>query len=258
MSSVNHSLMIQATDLGKRYMQNERRQISLRQEAVALLKSQFRRRHTSVDRPEFWALRHINFEIHKGESVAIIGRNGSGKTTLLRLLSSITSPTEGQIEVNGRFASLIGLGAGFIGDRTGRENIYLNAAIFGTPPHETNYIVGDIIEFSELEDFIDLPVKRYSSGMLSRLGFSVAIHILPEIILLDEVLAVGDLSFQEKCKVRIADINQGDQTLLFVSHDHAAVLELCERAIWLHKGKLMYDGDTATALKMYEDYLETQ
>lgn len=203
----------------------------------------------------FWALKNVNFTVERGEAVGIVGRNGAGKTTLLRLLSGIMDPSEGKVEVNGRFATLIGLGAGFDGQRTGRENIYLNAAIFGFPPKQVEAFIDDIVAFSELGEFLDRPVKNYSSGMVARLGFSIAVHILPDIIFLDEILSVGDLAFQAKCMGKMLEFREQGCTFLFVSHSPEAVKSLCERSIWLHHGELMMDGPTDEVIRAYEEML---
>lgn len=205
--------------------------------------------------PPFWALRDVSFELAPGEAVALIGRNGSGKTTLLRILAHITRPTRGSVHVSGRFATLIALGAGFDSERTGRENIFLNAAIQGVHPTVVNDLLPEIMSFSELGNFIDVPVKRYSSGMITRLGFSIAAHIFPEIIFVDEVLAVGDAGFQEKCMNRILEMKGEGRTLLFVSHDAGAVRTLCDRAIWLHQGQVQMDGPTESVLSHYDALL---
>lgn len=235
----------------KRYTRGEHRP-SLRHEALSMLRRVFSR---PVDDPvhPFYALEDISFQVQRGEAVGIVGRNGSGKTTLLRLLSGITRPTRGSISVTGRFATLIGLAAGFNAERTGRENIYLNAAIQGVPPRATRQIIGEIIEFAELEQFIDMPVKLYSSGMAARLGFSIAAHVLPEIIFLDEVLAVGDSAFQQKCTRRMLALKAEGRTLLFVSHAAAQIRLLCERTLWLHEGRLRADGPTSEVLALYEN-----
>lgn len=200
----------------------------------------------------FYALKDIHFNVRKGESVGIIGRNGSGKTTLLRLLSGITRPTEGRIEIDGRFAALIALSAGFNYEMTGRRNIYLNAAIQGVPPQETRHLEQAIIDFAELGEFIDQPVKVYSSGMIARLGFSIAVHILPDIVLLDEVLAVGDEAFARKCNERIMRLRDEGRTLVMVTHSAEAVEKLCSRAIWIHKGEMQIDGAPADVLAAYQ------
>lgn len=207
------------------------------------------------EKDPFWALKDINFTVRKGESIGIIGRNGAGKTTLLRLLSGIMEPTEGSIEVRGRFATLIGLGAGFDFQRTGRENIYLNAAIFGFQPSQVKDVIKQITEFAELGEFLERPIKKYSSGMIARLGFSIAVHILPDIIFLDEILSVGDIAFQQKCIARIMELKQRNCTFLYVSHDPSTVQMLCERSIWLHHGEVIMDGPTIDVMAGYRDML---
>jgi lipopolysaccharide transport system ATP-binding protein len=231
-------------------------QISLRHEATRLLKRSLHRRQDETA-DVFWALHDVSFSIQEGESVALIGRNGSGKTTLLRILSGITRPARGHAAVCGRFATLIALGAGFNVERTGRENIFLNAAIQGVPPRLAAQYIDDIVHFAELGEFIDVPVKRYSSGMVTRLGFSIAAHIFPDIIFIDEVLAVGDQGFQEKCIDRIKTMKNEGRTLLFVSHARDTVRDLCERSIWLHHGHLQMDGPTDDVLNAYDAMLHT-
>jgi lipopolysaccharide transport system ATP-binding protein len=192
---------------------------------------------------EFWALRDISFSVKRGETVGIIGRNGSGKSTLLQMICGTVSPTSGTVLTRGRVAALLELGAGFNTEFTGRENIFLNAAILGISAEEMEKRMGDVMSFSELGDFLDQPVKTYSSGMYSRLAFSIAIHVDPEILIVDEALAVGDARFVAKCMRRIKDIQERGATILFVSHDVGAVRTLCERAIWLDKGSLVQEGD---------------
>jgi ABC-type polysaccharide/polyol phosphate transport system ATPase subunit len=204
----------------------------------------------------FYALRDISFAVRKGDSIGIIGRNGAGKTTLLRLLSGITSPTRGSIEVKGRFATLIGVSAGFNFDMPGRKNIYLNAAFFGWDPEQVQEIEQKIIEFADIGEFIDAPVKVYSSGMIARLGFSIAIHLLPDIIFLDEVLSVGDAKFAAKCDERIRGLRDENRTIVLVSHSATSVEEMCTRAIWLNKGQLMLDGGTGEVLNAYAESLK--
>jgi lipopolysaccharide transport system ATP-binding protein len=184
----------------------------------------------------------VTFEIEHGETVGIIGPNGAGKSTVLKLISRIVEPTSGEIEVNGRVGALLELGAGFHPDLSGRENIYLNGSILGLNRREIDCKLGEIISFAQLDRFIDMPVKHYSSGMRMRLGFSIAAHIDPDILLVDEVLAVGDESFQRKCLDRIHDLREGGTTILFVSHGIASVARLCHRAIWLDEGELVIDG----------------
>jgi ABC-type polysaccharide/polyol phosphate transport system ATPase subunit len=245
--------VIVAEHISKTY-QPKSHQISLRHEAARLAKGVLGQRQVEP-RESFWALRDVSFQVQSGESVALVGRNGSGKTTLLRVLSGITRPAEGRVEVRGRFATLIALGAGFNGERTGRQNIYLNAAIQGVEPKSVAQQIDDIIAFADMGEFIDVPVKRYSSGMVARLGFSIAVHIFPDIIFIDEILAVGDAGFQEKCLERILQMKADGRTLLFVSHAPASVRVLCERAIWLHHGRLRLDAPTDEVLQAYGEML---
>ena len=248
--------IIVAESVYKRFPRNEMRQRSLRHEATTMVKELLGSRIRNQPEAEpFYALRDVSFEINRGESVAIIGRNGSGKSTLLRVLTGITRPSSGFVEIRGSFTALIALGAGFKTHMTGRQNIYLNAAMYGIGPRQVDQIMDEIIEFSELQDFIDLPVTRYSSGMMARLGFSIAIHILPDVVLLDEVLAVGDVAFQEKCMDRILALKRDQKTIVFVSHAQSAVEKLCERSIWLHKGTLRCDGPTAEVFEEYNAFL---
>lgn len=246
---------IEVQRLYKRFSRNEYRP-SLRHEAMELL-NQVRGRQTSeyVSDP-FYALENVSFEVFTGETLGIVGLNGSGKTTLLRIIAGISRPTNGSVNVRGNLASLIGLGAGFIPTLSGRKNIYLNSAMHGLTIEEIDQLVDPIIHFSELGDFIDLPTNRYSSGMLARLGFSIAIHILPEIVLVDEVLAVGDAAFQQKCMQRIDEVFTGKRTLVLVSHSNESVRRLCKRTIWLHQGKLLMDGASKEVLPAYMEFIE--
>jgi lipopolysaccharide transport system ATP-binding protein len=194
-------------------------------------------------RPQlFWALRDISFDVEQGEAVGIIGRNGAGKTTLLKLLARITEPTEGWAEIYGRVGSLLEVGTGFHQELTGRENVYLNGAILGMSRREIESKFDEIVAFAEVEEFIDTQVKHYSSGMYMRLAFSVAAHLEPEILLIDEVLAVGDVAFQAKCLGKMSDVTRGGRTILFVSHNMGAINALCEKAIWIEKGRIMQIG----------------
>jgi len=204
---------------------------------------------------EFWALQNVSFEIKPGEAVGIIGRNGAGKSTLLKILSRITEPTIGRIELRGRVASLLEVGTGFHGELSGRENIYLNGSILGMSRSEIKNKFDEIVEFSGVENFLDTPVKRYSSGMYVRLAFAVAAHLEPEILVVDEVLAVGDAEFQKKCLGKMNDISRNDgRTVLFVSHNLSAVKQLCTKGILLNKGKLCFSGSSQEAI---DKYLET-
>lgn len=199
-----------------------------------------------------WSLRDINFEINQGDAVGIIGKNGAGKSTLLKLLSRVTSPTSGIIRANGRIASLLEVGTGFHPELTGRENIYLNGAILGMRKKEISRKMDEIIDFSGVERYVDTPVKRYSSGMYVRLAFAVAAHLESEILIVDEVLAVGDAEFQKKCLGKMSDISRGEgRTVLFVSHNMAAVKSLCNRGIVLQNGTNIYNSDSESAVNFY-------
>jgi len=199
----------------------------------------------------FWALKDISLDVHKGEVVGVIGRNGAGKTTLLKILSRITFPTTGEIKIRGRVASLLEVGTGFHPELTGNENIYLNGAILGMKKNEINKKFEDIVEFSGVEKFLDTPIKRYSSGMYVRLAFSVAAHLEPEILLIDEVLAVGDIGFQKKCLNKMEDVSQSGRTILFVSHNMNTIQKLCEKSILLNDGKIQNMGSTNDIIDVY-------
>jgi len=200
---------------------------------------------------EFWALKDLTFEVRRGEVVGIIGRNGAGKSTLLKILSRITEPSAGRVEIVGRVASLLEVGTGFHPELAGRENILLNGAILGMTRAEIRRKFDEIVEFAGVERFLDTPVKRYSSGMYVRLAFAVAAHLDPEILVIDEVLAVGDAEFQKKCLGKMAEVAKGGRTVLFVSHNMGAVTRLCSRAILLSAGRLEMDGDTASVAGRY-------
>lgn len=200
---------------------------------------------------EFWALNNVSFDVQQGDCVGIVGRNGAGKSTLLKILSRITEPSAGTVSIRGRVASLLEVGTGFHPELTGRENIFLNGAILGMSRREINRKFDQIVDFSEVEKFLDTPVKRYSSGMYVRLAFAVAAHLEPEILVVDEVLAVGDARFQKKCMGRMGEVGKEGRTVLFVSHNMGAVSELCNRAILLADGKLVADGSTASVIEKY-------
>lgn len=201
---------------------------------------------------EFWALNDVSFDIKQGEAIGIIGRNGAGKSTLLKVLSRITEPTKGRIAIKGRVASLLEVGTGFHPELTGRENIYLNGSVLGMSGLEIRKKFDEIVAFAEVEKFLDTPVKRYSSGMYVRLAFSVAAHLEPEILIVDEVLAVGDSSFQKKCLGKMGDVaTKEGRTVLFVSHSMQAIAQLTQRCIFLSKGKVQFDGNTNKAVNLY-------
>jgi lipopolysaccharide transport system ATP-binding protein len=203
------------------------------------------------DGKTIWALKDVNFTVQQGQALGIIGRNGAGKSTLLKMLSRVTSPSSGTIKVKGRIASLLEVGTGFHPELTGRENIYLNGAIMGMSSAEVNRKFDEIIDFSGVEQFIDTPVKRYSSGMYVRLAFAVAAHLEPEILIVDEVLAVGDAAFQKKCLGKMSHVAHEGRTVLFVSHNMHAVANFCENAIWLNKGQIQLMGNTSHVIDQY-------
>jgi lipopolysaccharide transport system ATP-binding protein len=204
------------------------------------------------DTEEFLALDNVSFEVQQGDRVGIIGRNGAGKSTLLKIISRITPPTKGRIEINGRLASLLEVGTGFHGDLSGRENIYLNGSILGMTKSEIDKKFDEIIDFAEVEQFLDTPVKRYSSGMYVRLAFAVAAHLEPDILIVDEVLAVGDANFQKKCLGKMQDVSTKEgRTILFVSHNMGAVQNLCNKGLFLQKGKSMMYGGISEVIKNY-------
>jgi len=200
-----------------------------------------------------WALKDISYEINKGEVLGIIGKNGAGKSTLLKILSRITEPTSGIIEIDGRVSSLLEVGTGFHPELTGRENIYLNGAVLGMRKKEIEKKFDEIVNFAEIEKFIDTPVKRYSSGMYVRLAFAVAAHLEPEVLLVDEVLAVGDIAFQKKCLGKMEDVAKGGRTVIFVSHNMGAIRNLCNNAIWLDNGGIKKKGPVDEVIRDYEE-----
>ena len=205
----------------------------------------------SVSFDEFWALQDISFTVNKGESCALIGVNGSGKSTMLKIISGILKPTKGKVTVHGSIAPLIELGAGFDFDLTGRENIFLNGAILGHSKQLMKEKYDEIVEFSELKEFMDVPVKNYSSGMIARLGFSIATMVKPEILIVDEILAVGDQAFQAKCHQRMAEMIDGGTTVVLVSHSAADVRRICQKTVWIDRSRLRFVGDTENALELY-------
>ena len=209
------------------------------------------RRERTSRKEKYWALKDVSFEVRSGEMVGIIGPNGAGKSTVLKLITRIIEPTSGQIKVNGRVGALLELGAGFHPDLTGRENVYLNGSILGFSRAEMDRIFDDIVSFSEMSRFIDVPVKHYSSGMYMRLGFSVAMHLQPELLLVDEILAVGDQAFQLRCLDRINDMKRQKVTILLVSHSLDKVQEMCDRAIWLDEGTIQAEGPVDHVLESY-------
>jgi lipopolysaccharide transport system ATP-binding protein len=250
-------VVLRTVDLGKMYQIGGERQAyrTLRDTLVqAALRPLERIRHPGAAThrsDDLWALRHVDVDVRHGEAVGIIGRNGAGKSTLLKVLSHITEPTEGQVEIRGRVASLLEVGTGFHQELTGRENIQLNGAILGMTRAEIKNKFDEIVEFSEIGRFLDTPVKRYSSGMFVRLAFAVAAHLEPEILIVDEVLAVGDAAFQKKCLGKMEDVAGRGRTVLFVSHNMAAVSSLCTRAVMLDGGELVKSGPTREVIDTY-------
>jgi lipopolysaccharide transport system ATP-binding protein len=249
------SIALSASNLSKRYQishEGSRGYHTLRDE----LTSTFARlaggsRHASTKIEEFWAVRDVTFEVKTGERMGIIGRNGAGKSTLLKMLSKVVEPTTGRIEIRGRLSSLLEVGTGFHPELTGKENVFLNGAILGMAREETLRKFDEIVEFSGVDRFIDMPVKHYSSGMYTRLAFAVAANLEPDVLLIDEVLAVGDLAFQQKCLGKIESISNSGRTVLFVSHNLASVSSLCTSAILMDAGRITAKGDVSEVLMKY-------
>lgn len=241
--------VIRATGLAKRFRIAERGYTTIREAIVRSVRRP--RRSMQFSDGEFWALNDVNFEVHAGEVLGIIGHNGAGKSTLLRILSRVTSPSRGEVELTGRVGSLLEVGTGFHPELSGRENIFLNGAILGMSRSDVRSRFDRIVDFAGVESFLDVPVKRYSSGMYTRLAFSVAAHLEPDILIVDEVLAVGDMQFQEKCLGRMDEVSRSGRTVLLVSHNMQAVKSLCRRAILLSQGSIEYDGDPVAAVQRY-------
>ncbi len=253
--------IIRVENLGKKYdignKQQERYQ-SLRDVITNKVKSAFSKPQKNTTSKEFWALKDINFDIQQGDRVGIIGRNGAGKSTLLKVLSRITEPTTGSIAIKGRIASLLEVGTGFHPELSGRENIFLNGAILGMGRKEIKSKFDEIVDFSEVEKFLDTPVKRYSSGMYVRLAFAVAAHLEPEILIVDEVLAVGDSKFQKKCLGKMGEVSSQGRTILFVSHNTTFVRNLCNKGIWLDRGQIKQTGSTTEVINSYLSSMHDQ
>jgi lipopolysaccharide transport system ATP-binding protein len=257
------STVIKVENLSKQYRIGERESYKTFREAIVnLAKAPFRKWNefnpqSAIRNPKsetIWALKDVSFDIEQGEVLGIIGRNGAGKSTLLKILTKITEPTEGRVEIRGRVGSLLEIGTGFHPELTGHENIYLYGAILGMDRWEVTRKFDEIVTFAELENFIDTPVKRYSSGMYMRLAFAVAAHLESEILLVDEVLAVGDVAFQKKCIGKMGDVSKEGRTVFFVSHNMAAVSRLCDRCLLLDEGKVLNDGPSE---KVIATYLQT-
>ncbi len=254
-------MVIEVSNLSKKYIIGHQRQGSyqtLRDTLAHTGRSLWQRlRHPlsvnreTVELEEFWALKDVNFQVQQGDCLGIIGRNGAGKSTLLKILSRITEPTTGRIHIKGRIASLLEVGTGFHPELTGRENIFLNGAILGMTRQEIKRKFDEIVAFAEVEKFLDTPVKRYSSGMYVRLGFAVAAHLDPEILIVDEVLAVGDAAFQKKCLGKMGEIGKSGRTVLFISHQMGMIAQLCNRALILSEGCLIKQGETEGIISTY-------
>lgn len=237
-------IVIRITELGKRFERVHEKPMLLRD--LALLSSGRKRR---ID--EFWALRHVTFEVERGESLGVLGANGSGKSTLLTLIAGTSYPNEGSVSTRGRISTLLDLGAGFSQDMTGEENVIVNAGLLGVDLDVARRTMKDIVEFAELEDVIDSPIRHYSSGMLARLGFSIATHVSPDLLIIDEVLSVGDMHFQKKCLDRFTSMQERGVTVVFVSQAPAAVSAMCDRALWLKDGVLQRIGDAEEVAAEY-------
>lgn len=237
-------IMISANDISMRFHMMENRSTSLKEFVTRKIRGDIRVK-------DFWALNHISFDVVKGEVLGIVGRNGSGKSTLLKIIAGIMKPTKGSIHTNGNVVPMLELGSGFDPELTGRENIFLNGAILGYSEKFLNEKYDEIIEFSELSKFINLPIRNYSSGMLARLAFSVATVVRPEILIVDEILAVGDEEFQAKSRKRMMELMGGGTTVLFVSHNLDQIREMCNRVLWLNDGNMMMLDDTKKVCDSY-------
>ena len=260
---MDKSLAIRATNLSKKYRLGTIGMTSLREDLSRWWNRNKNEtpkdasnqagveRSRMINDHEFWALHDLNFEIPQGEVVGLIGANGSGKSTLLKILSRITEPSEGEVKVRGKVASLLEVGTGFHAELTGRENIYINGAILGMTRREVDKKFDEMVDFAGVTDFIDTPIKRYSSGMTVRLGFAVAAHLDPDILIVDEVLAVGDVTFQKKCIGKMQSISNSGRTIIFVSHNMASIEALCTHSIYLKKGKIISSGKPSTIIKNY-------
>ena len=245
-------IVIRAEGLGKRYRVGERERYLALRDILARALSNPLNRKPRPPKDYLWALRDVSFEIRQGEVVGLVGRNGAGKTTLLKLLSRITKPTAGTAQIHGRIGSLLEVGTGFHPELTGRENIFLSGAILGMRKREIEAKYDAIVAFAEVERFIDTPLKFFSTGMQMRLAFAVAAHLEPEILLVDEVLAVGDIEFQKKCLGKMQDISHSGRTIVFVSHQTSQIRRLCERVFWIDGGRIRREGPTGEVLGAYE------
>lgn len=248
---------IQAKEIGLKFILQHQKQNTLLQTIVNAFARLSRRPSPVSGTHDFWALRHITFSVREGESLGVIGRNGAGKSTLLQILLGIYKPDEGAVEKKGT-AGLLQVGTGFHPDLTGQENIYLNGAILGLTKREIDSVYDSIVDFSELGNFIDTPTKNYSSGMTARLGFSIAINIKPDILMIDEVLSVGDQGFRKKSRQKLEEIREMGKTIILVSHSLNDVKRICDRAICLDRGRLMYEGKSPEVGEFYKKLLSTE
>ena len=237
--------VIEVSDVSMRFRMNSDKIISLKEFVTSAMRGK-------LQYQEFTALDHVSFTVKRGETLGLIGRNGAGKSTMLKIISGILKPTEGNVICRGNVVPMLELGSGFDFDLTGRENIFLNGAILGYSEDFLNAKYGEIVEFSELGNFIESPIRNYSSGMLARLAFSVATMVQPEVLIVDEILAVGDAAFQEKSKKRMLELMGGGTTVLFVSHSLEQIREMCNRVIWLERGEVVMTGDTKSGCDAYE------
>ncbi len=244
----NEEVLISIKDIFMHYRMPTERIDNIKEFAVKLLKRK-------VQYKDYWVLKGINLEVKRGESLGLIGTNGAGKSTLLRIIAGIMDGTSGSVTTKGNIVPLLKLGAGFDQNATGRENIFLNGAIMGYTKKEMQQKYDSIVEFAELKEFMDTPLKNYSSGMLARLGFAIAVDISPDIVLVDEVLAVGDASFQKKCANRIAELQKSGATFIVVSHNNAKIIELCQKTAWLKDGKIHMYGDSRTVCTAYNNFI---
>jgi len=248
-------LVIRVENLGKKFILGERETVAptLREAFKNSLRNTAQRfaSRNGNRRPTVWALKDVSFEVRQGEVVGIVGQNGAGKSTLLRILARITRPTTGSADLYGRTGTLLGVGTGFHPDLTGRENIYLNGAILGMNRNEIRRKFDEIVAFAQVEHFLDTPAKRYSSGMYLRLGFAIAAHLEPDILLLDEVLTIADAAFQQRCLQKMKDASLEGTTVLFVSHNLQSIGRLCDRAIHIHAGKIQDDGESEGVIRKY-------
>lgn len=244
--------MIKVEDVSIQFKINHQKIVSLKEYAIAFLKKQLKYE-------EFWALKDVSFEVEKGEVIGIIGHNGAGKSTLLKIITGILQPTTGTVRVEGNIVPMLELGSGFDLELTGRENIFLNGAILGYSEKFLKDKYNEIVEFSELERFIDMPIRQYSSGMLMRLAFSIATVVKPEVLIVDEILAVGDAAFQGKSKKKMMELMSGGTTVLYVSHSLEQIREMCNRVIWLENGKVCMNGKTEQVCDVYNShFLQSQ